>query len=94
LTDESGKKTPEDVIKRHGIGHGNNPDLMSEIREKRASMVHQVQKKISTNIFMNYFTFCLSMFMVLSCKNLSQSYFDLVNIGKSNKKSYQQTRHL
>jgi len=43
FTDESGKKTPEDVIKRHGgISHGKNPDLMAEMREKRASMVQQV----------------------------------------------------
>lgn len=34
-----GKKTPEGVIKRHGVGHGGNADLMAEIREKRASMV-------------------------------------------------------
>ena len=37
--DAGGKKTPEDVIKRQGIGHGNNPDLMAEIKEKRASLV-------------------------------------------------------
>ena len=24
---------------RHGVGHGTNPDLMAEIKEKRASMV-------------------------------------------------------
>ena len=34
-----GKKTPDGVIRRQGIGHGNNPDLMAEIKEKRASMV-------------------------------------------------------
>ena len=35
-----GKKTPEGVIRRQGaVGHGNNPDLMAEIKEKRASMV-------------------------------------------------------
>ena len=34
-----GKKTPEGVIKRHGVGHGGNADLMAQIREKRASMV-------------------------------------------------------
>ena len=28
LTDESGKKTPDEVVKRHGVGHGNNPDLV------------------------------------------------------------------
>jgi hypothetical protein len=27
-TDESGKKTPDEVVKRHGVGHGNNPDLV------------------------------------------------------------------
>lgn len=36
---DSGKKTPDEVVKRHGIGHGRNPDLMAEIKEKRASMV-------------------------------------------------------
>ena len=40
--DDSGKKTPDEVVKRHGVGHGNNPDLMAEMKEKRASMVHQV----------------------------------------------------
>ena len=28
LSDESGKKTPDEVVKRHGVGHGNNPDLV------------------------------------------------------------------
>ena len=37
--DAGGKKTPEGVIKRHGVGHGGNADLMAQIREKRASMV-------------------------------------------------------
>ena len=38
---DGGKKTPEGVIKRHGVGvgHGGNADLMAQIREKRASMV-------------------------------------------------------
>jgi len=33
-----GKKTPDDLVRRHGVGHGNNPDLMAEMKEKRASM--------------------------------------------------------
>ena len=33
-----GKKTPDDLVRRHGVGHGTNPDLMAEIKEKRASM--------------------------------------------------------
>ena len=37
-TADDGKKTPEEVIKRHGVGHGGNLDLMAEIKEKRASM--------------------------------------------------------
>merc|ERR1712223_211715 len=32
------KKTPDDLVRRHGVGHGTNPDLMAEIKEKRASM--------------------------------------------------------
>ncbi len=40
--DDGGKKTPDEVVKRHGVGHGNNPDLMAEMKEKRASMVQQV----------------------------------------------------
>ena len=41
FTDEkpAESKTPEEVVKRHGVGHGGNLDLMAEIREKRASMV-------------------------------------------------------
>ena len=39
--DLDGKKTPEDLIRRHGVGHGTNPDLMAEIKEKRASMAVQ-----------------------------------------------------
>ena len=37
--DASGKKTPEGVLRGQGVGHGNNPDLMAEIKEKRASMI-------------------------------------------------------
>merc|ERR1711881_337717 len=36
-----GKKTPDDLVRRHGVGHGTNPDLMAEIKEKRASMAVQ-----------------------------------------------------
>ncbi len=38
---QDGKKTPEELIRRHGVGHGNNPDLMAQIKEKRASMAHK-----------------------------------------------------
>ena len=38
-TDASGKRTPEGVLRGQGVGHGNNPDLMAEIKEKRASMI-------------------------------------------------------
>ena len=34
-----GNKTPDGVIRRQGVGHGTNPELMAEIKEKRASMV-------------------------------------------------------
>ena len=44
ISDDSGCKTPEEVVKRHGVGHGNNPDLMAEMKEKRASMVQQMSK--------------------------------------------------
>ena len=37
--DTTGKKTPEGVVRRQGVGHGTNPELMAEIKEKRASMV-------------------------------------------------------
>ena len=37
--DNAGKKTPDGVVKRQGVGHGTNPELMAEIKEKRASMV-------------------------------------------------------
>ena len=37
--DIAGKKTPEGVVRRQGVGHGTNPELMAEIKEKRASMV-------------------------------------------------------
>ena len=37
-----GKKTPDDLVRRHGVGHGTNPDLMAEIKEKRASMAPQM----------------------------------------------------
>lgn len=38
-----GKKTPEDLVRRHhGVGHGTNPDLMAEMREKRASMAQKL----------------------------------------------------
>ena len=41
--DLGGKKTPEDLVRRHhGVGHGTNPDLMAEIKEKRASMAHKL----------------------------------------------------
>jgi hypothetical protein len=40
--DVEGKRTPEEVVKRHGVGHGGNPDLLAEMREKRASMVPKV----------------------------------------------------
>ena len=36
-----GKKTPDELVRRHGVGHGTNPDLMAEIKEKRASMAVQ-----------------------------------------------------
>ena len=36
---DNGKKTPDGVIRRQGVGHGTNPELMAEIKEKRASMV-------------------------------------------------------
>ena len=37
--DQDGKKTPEDLIRRHqGVGHGKNPGLLAEMKEKRASM--------------------------------------------------------
>ncbi len=36
---DEGKRTPEGVVKRHGVGHGGNLDLMAEMKEKRASMV-------------------------------------------------------
>lgn len=38
--DDSGKKTPDELVRRHGVGHGNNLDLMAQIKEKRASMHH------------------------------------------------------
>jgi Ran GTPase-activating protein (RanGAP) involved in mRNA processing and transport len=38
VKDDSGGMTPDAVMKRHGIRHGGNPDLMAEIKEKRASM--------------------------------------------------------
>lgn len=38
-----GKKTPDDLVRRHGVGHGTNPDLMAEIKEKRASMAPHKQ---------------------------------------------------
>ena len=37
--DDGGGRTPDAVMKRHGVGHGGNPDLMAEMKEKRASMV-------------------------------------------------------
>ncbi len=36
--DAAGKRTPEGVVKRVGVGHGGNLDLMAEMKEKRASM--------------------------------------------------------
>ena len=39
--DLDGKKTPDELVRRHGVGHGTNPDLMAEIKEKRASMAVQ-----------------------------------------------------
>ena len=40
LSPDAGKRTPDGVRLRHGVGqHGGNPDLMAQIREKRASMV-------------------------------------------------------
>ena len=36
---DNGKKTPDEVIRRQGVGHGTNPELMAEMKEKRASMV-------------------------------------------------------
>ena len=36
---DNGKKTPDGVIRRTGVGHGTNPELMAEMKEKRASMV-------------------------------------------------------
>ena len=30
-----------ELVRRHGVGHGTNPDLMAEIKEKRASMAVQ-----------------------------------------------------
>ena len=42
--DIDGKKTPEELIRRHGgVSHGLSPDLMAEIKEKRASMAVQQQ---------------------------------------------------
>ena len=37
--ESGGKRTPEGVVRRQGVGHGTNPELMAEIKEKRASMV-------------------------------------------------------
>ena len=36
--DQDGKKTPDDLVRRHGVGHGKNPGLLAEMKEKRASM--------------------------------------------------------
>ena len=38
-----GGKTPEEVLKRHGVSHGGNHDLMAEMREKRASMAPKAE---------------------------------------------------
>lgn len=42
-TESEPVRTPhsEEVVKRVGVGHGGNLDLMAEMREKRASMVHK-----------------------------------------------------
>ena len=46
---DAGKKTPEDLVRRHHHGqHGTNPDLMAEIKEKRASMAHKLQDEETT----------------------------------------------
>merc|ERR1712062_930075 len=36
--DQDGKKTPDDLVRRHGVGHGKDPGLLAEMKEKRASM--------------------------------------------------------
>jgi len=47
VLDDGGKRTPEAVIKRHGVGHGGNPDLLAEMREKRASMAPKTSASIT-----------------------------------------------
>ena len=50
--DLDGKKTPDELVRRHGVGHGTNPDLMAEIKEKRASMAVQQptdESKVATS---------------------------------------------
>ena len=50
-SNDGGKKTPEDLVRRKGVGHGTNPDLMAEIKEKRASMAHTklAEEELSKN---------------------------------------------
>lgn len=51
---EMGKRTPEEVVKRHGVGFGGT--MMAEMKakqEKRASFVPKEEEKNSTSLFGN-----------------------------------------
>ena len=43
--DQDGKKTPDDLVRRHGVGHGKNPGLLAEMKEKRASMAVKMDEE-------------------------------------------------